>query len=403
MAPSNRGHGVGHFWPTSGASGDMILGACVDAGVDVELIRQTLERLGLEGWSISDRRVVRQGIAAVGVEVQSRDDVPRTWSDIRALLLRSAIPETVLGRAMAVFERLAAAEAKVHGVPVDIVHFHEVGGMDAIVDIVGGCAALVALDRRSWSSSPVYLGQGTVTAAHGTLPVPAPATLELLQGVPVVMTDAKAEMCTPTGAAMLAEWVDHWRPAGEVVVERIGYGAGKRDPVARANVLRVAIGHEVGAARPRREPVVELRALIDDMSPELLAEATARLRNEGALDVWIAPVASKKGRTASALTCLCRPDDADRLEREMYRSTSTLGVRRLDMDRSVLDREERSVIVDGCSIRMKIGSLGDETVTAQPEHDDCVAAALATGQQARRINERAVAAFWNAADPERMT
>lgn len=395
MTTSGNSRRVGQFWPTSGASGDMILGACVDAGVGVEHIRRTLGGLGMDGWSIEARRVVRGGLAALGMHVQVRDDVPRTWKDIRTLVVESAVPDAVRVRSLAVFERLAIAEAKIHGVPVDTVHFHEVGGLDAIIDVVGGCAALIALDCRRWSSSPVHLGHGTALTAHGTLPVPAPATLELLRGIPVVMTDAEVELCTPTGAAMLAEWVEQWEPAGQVVLERTGCGAGQRDLPGRPNVLRLSIADCTSGVGTQQEPVIELRTLIDDMTPELMADATARLRRNGALDVWTAPVATKKGRSASALTCVCRPGDADRLERELYLSTSTLGVRRTHLERSVLDRAEQHVIVDGHPVSIKIGRLGGETVTAQPEFEDCAAVALATGQPTRRIHDRAIAAFWN--------
>lgn len=385
----------GHFWPTSGASGDMIIGACIDAGVDVEHIRTIVAGLGLDGWSIRAERVARGGITATGLRIAIEHDVPRSWRDIRGLLVRSAIPEPVRIRSLAVFERLAVAEAGIHGVPVDDVHFHEVGGQDSIIDVVGGCAALVALDRARWTSSPVHLGHGTTRTAHGLLPIPAPATLALLQGLPVVLTDTAMELCTPTGAAMLAEWVDDWGPAGDLVVGRTGYGAGQRDLPGRANVLRLLISSDSDAGIPTTEPVIELRTLIDDMSPELLAEASARLRREGALDVWIAQVSTKKGRTASDVTCLCRPEDADQLERTLYRATTTLGIRRTTARRSVLDREERHVTVDGHAIRIKVGMLRGEIVTAQPEHDDCVTVALATDQHARRIHELAAAAFWS--------
>lgn len=397
MATADR---RGHLDPFSGASGDMLLGAAIGSGADADAVREVLDGLRLAGWRLEVEPIIRGGLAATRARITTEEGAgPRTWRQIRSLLLDARIPDPVRQRSFAVFSRLAQVEADLHGVPVDEVAFHEVGALDSVVDIVGGCAALVQLDRAHWTSSPLALGSGTVENAHGLLPVPAPATSELLRGIPTRRTEVAAELCTPTGAAMLAEWVDRWDAAGDLVVDTVGYGAGSRELADRPNVLRITVGHRHRPGGGAREHLVELVALIDDQPAELVAAAADELRSDGALDVWTGAVAGKKGRLASELTCLCRPEDADTLERRMLVTTSTLGVRRRLVERRAAERERHQVAVLGRPVAITVGFLDDEVVTASPEHDDCRAVARATNTPIARVHELAVAAFWQAPPP----
>ena len=314
-----------HLDPFSGASGDMLLGALLDAGVGMEQLEEVLAALGVEGWSLHAERVTRQGLGATQVTVDVEEDgVVRTWGNVRSILAAAEIPEPVRARALGAFSRLAEAEARIHRVDIERVHFHEVGGVDAIIDVVGVCAGLHLLGVETISCSAVAVGTGMVKAGHGFLPVPTPAVVELLRGAPTVATDVPTELCTPTGAALLAEWVTQWGPQPEMVVERVGYGAGTRE-LERPNVLRIVAG-EVQRSTGSGQALM-LETTIDDMPGELLPSVLDALRSAGASDAWSTPVLMKKGRPGQQITCISDPWHGDALRAVLFRETTTLGVR----------------------------------------------------------------------------
>ena len=380
-----------HIEPFSGASGDMLLGAVFDAGVGPEQLEEILGALDVEGWSLHIERVTRQGLGATQVTIDVRDDgVVRTWGNVRSILAAAEIPEVVRARALGAFSRLAEAEARIHRIDVERVHFHEVGGVDAIIDVVGVCAGLHLLGIETVSCSAVALGTGMVKAGHGFLPVPTPAVVELLRGAPTIATDVRAELCTPTGAALLAEWVTQWGPQPEMVVERVGYGAGSRD-LERPNVLRIMSG-EVQRATGSGQALI-LETTIDDMPGELLPSVLDALRAAGASDAWSTPVLMKKGRPGQEITCISDPWHGDALRAVLFRETTTLGVRGHLVDKWRLQREWVTVSVAGCPVRLKIGRLGDDVVNVAPEYDDCAAASAATGVPLKEVFARASAAW----------
>jgi hypothetical protein len=371
----------------------MLLGALVDAGVSLDDLQRVLGGLDLDGWSLDAESVKRQGLGATLVRTNARDDgVVRTWGNVRSILAAASLPEAVRARAIGAFARLAEAEARIHRIAVDRVHFHEVGAVDAIIDVVGVCAGLHLLGVETMSSGPVAMGTGMVKAAHGFVPIPAPAVLELLRGVPTMATDVSAELCTPTGAALLAEWVSTWGPQSEMVVDLIGYGAGSRD-LDRPNVLRLSIGEAVRTTSGGQALLLE--TTIDDLPGELLPPVLDALRAAGASDAWARPVLMKKGRPGQEICCVSDPWHGDALRAVLFRETTTLGVRGYLVDKWRLQREWVNVEVAGCQIRLKIGRLGGEVVNVAPEYEDCAAAAAATGLALKEVFARARAA-WSA-------
>ncbi|MPZ88872.1 MAG: nickel pincer cofactor biosynthesis protein LarC [Nitriliruptorales bacterium] len=377
---------LGHVDPFSGASGDMLLGAAIDAGAGVGAVRGVLAGLRLDGWHLEAAEVTRGGIGATVVRVQADEAAPaRDWAAIRRLLVEADLPEPVRRRALATFERLAAAEARIHRVPPERVHFHEVGGVDAIVDVVGVCAGLYLLGLERLSASPVPLGSGSVHTTHGELPVPAPAVLELLRGCAVVGLDTGGELCTPTGAALLAEWVDRWGPPPAMTVESAGYGGGRRDP-ARPNVLRLILGGPIdrgGQAAVERLEVIE--ATVDDLPGEIVPLVLEAARAAGARDAWVRQVLMKKGRPGVEIVCLVEPARAGAVSEVLFRHTTTLGVRRFPVERQALAREFVTVAVGDHPVRLKIGRLGGAVVNVKPEFGDCAAVATATGQPVKDV------------------
>ncbi len=362
----------------SGASGDKFLGALVGAGVSLDDLRDGLAGLGLAGWTLVAEPVRRAGLAGCLVTVGVEADPPsRTWRDIEALISDSALSEAVKRRALAAFRVLAEAEAKAHGVPVADVHFHEVGAVDSIIDIVGCAIGLELLGVDQVWSSPVRLGYGTVHTRHGVLPVPAPATAELLRGIPTYAGDVEGELTTPTGAALLRAFVDRFAPMppGTAIAE--GWGAGSRDyPVA--NLLRLTLVEGVETAAPLEEVAV-LETTVDHITPEHLAAAVDILVDLGALDAWTRPVNMKKHRLGAELTVIARPTEAERLSDAVILHTGTLGVRRTMTWRAVAPREQLTVTTSLGDVRVKISGEGDG-LRVRPENDDVVAIARATGR-----------------------
>jgi len=396
----------------SGISGDMTVGAFLDLGMPLATLEAGLDALGVRGWRLDVARRVRSGIAATkfSVDLGGPDAggfVPavaprghgalrnpegthgphRPYREIRALLERAALSPRASDRAQRVFRALAVAEGKIHGLPPDEVTFHEVGALDAIVDVVGTALCLEHFGVDEILVSPLPLGSGFVRTQHGVMPVPAPATLELLTGFPVRPDDGASELVTPTGAAIVAALARPGTP-GEIVPHAVGYGAGTRELTDRPNLLRVVLGERPAAAAApaaaagagpglRRETMVVLEADVDDMNPEFLPAAVDALFAAGARDVTLAPVQMKKGRPGTLLRVIAEPTERDRLAGVMLRETSTIGVRSHAVERLVLPREQRTVETPYGAIRVKVVTLPDGSRRAAPEYEDCLRAARA--------------------------
>ncbi len=377
----------------AGASGDMVLGALVDAGVPLATMQAAVDALGVEPVRLTARRVTRAGLAATKVDVTtSPSDVPRTWADVRHLLETAPLADAVRERALDVFARLARAEAAAHGVPAADVHFHEVGALDSLADVVGSCAGLDALGVTRAVGSVVTVGSGSVRVAHGTLPVPVPAVTALLAeaGAPAQGGPVPHETCTPTGAALLTATVSSWGALPPMRVTATGTGAGGRDVDGVPNVLRIVLGEPL-AAPPADEAIV-LEANVDDLDPRLWPGVLSALLAAGASDAWLTPILMKKGRPAHTLSVLTTPTAADDVRRVVFTESSTIGLREHRVTKSALARETRTLDVDGTSVRVKVALLDGEVVNVTPEYDDVAAAAAALGRPVKAVLAAAVAA-----------
>jgi len=378
----------------SGISGDMFLGAMIDLGVDATALEAELAKLNLDGYQLHVGRKTKSNIEGVKFDVHllptkgdehshSHDangghSHERTFSDIRSLINGSALSDWVKEKSVAVFRRVAEAEGKVHGMPPDEVHFHEVGAVDSIVDIVGGCIALELLNKPRVLAAPVTEGTGWVDCAHGRFPVPTAATLEILgaRGVTVNQCDEPHELVTPTGAALLAEFAESFELMRGVTPDRIGYGLGTRDMNTRPNVLRAVLGQAEAAteAKPldwERDTVTVIETNLDDINAEHLGHFIETALEAGALDVFHTSIQMKKNRPGVLLTVLCAEADADRYSEMILRETTALGVRRHAADRRKLRREVVTVETPLGQVRVKLGRLNGELVQAAPEYESC--------------------------------
>jgi len=372
-----------------GLAGDMLLAALLDAGGELDRLRGVPDRLGLSGVEIAVERVERQGIGALHVRIEApHDHAHRDYREIRRVVEEADLPPRAHSRALETFARLAEVEGRIHGVPADDVHFHELGGLDTLVDVCGAFVLLDHLDVERVTSSPLPFARGLTHAAHGVLPLPAPAVLGLLEGAPFVGVETEAELVTPTGAAIVATAVDEWGPLPPLTLERVGYGAGTADFADRPNVLRVVLGTEIA---PATGAVVLLETNLDDLSPELVPDAVERCFAAGALDVWTVPAQMKKGRPGIVLSALARPGAEADVARAMLEETSAIGVRVARMGRYELEREEQVVELDGGSVRVKVALLDGKVVNVAPEHDDCAALAKSTGRAVKSIRAEALA------------
>jgi uncharacterized protein (TIGR00299 family) protein len=382
---------VVYFDAASGASGDMILGAVVDLGLTLETLRQDLSRLGLGGYRLESRPVSRSGLHATQVEVvvDEPGETHRHLGDVVGLLEASGLDADVKERAQSLFQRLAEAEAAVHGTSPERVHFHEVGAVDSIVDVVGGVLALRWLRAERFVASPLNVGTGTVTMSHGTFPVPPPATARLVAGVPVYGA-GEGELLTPTGALMVTAYATEYGPLPPMVLEKTGCGAGSRETKGRPNVLRLLVGEE---SAPAGERVVVLETELDDASPQLLGPLLERLLEAGALDAFFTPVQMKKGRPGVLVTALVDRPRREAIEELLFRETTTLGIRRQEWERTVLDRETATVETAYGPIRVKIGRRGGTVYNAWPEFEDCQRAATASGVAVKQVLAEALAAW----------
>lgn len=385
---------IAYFDCFSGAGGDMIVAALIDAGTDSDALRKGLSALKVGGYGLSIERVTKQGLAATRFNVELDAKTPQPHRHLRhvlEILKSSALSEGIRDKACRVFQRLAEAEAAVHGTTVEKVHFHEVGAVDAIVDVVGAVLALELLRVDRVICSPIPTGSGTVTCEHGVLPIPAPATVRLLHGVPLAACDEVGELTTPTAAAVLTTLSSTFGPIPAMTLTAVGYGAGSREGRTRPNVLRVLIGEGV-EEHGDIDQIVMLETNLDDVSPEVIGYCTERLLGEGALDVYTVPIQMKKQRPGVVLTVLCEMGKVPAMERILFAETPTFGIRRRTVERTKLRRRFETVATPFGDIRMKVGER-DGVVTASPEFEDCKAAALKHGVALREVIAAANAAW----------
>jgi uncharacterized protein (TIGR00299 family) protein len=382
-----------YFDCASGASGDMLLGALVDLGLPLELLRAELARVPLAGYGVEAHRVHRAGLHATKVEVRVDAGAGaghRGLREILGLIERSDLEGAVKERVAALFRRLATAEAAVHGTEPEKVHFHEMGAIDSIVDIVGGVVGLAWLRADRYLSSPLNVGTGTVTMSHGTFPVPPPATAHLVRGAPVYGA-GEGELLTPTGALLVTDYASAYGPLPLMRPSGIGHGAGSRETPGRPNVLRLLVGEEGGGASG--DSVLVLETEIDDMSPQLLGPLGERLLGGGALDVYFTPIQMKKGRPGVLVTVLADPQRREAVEEILFAETTTLGVRRQAWERTVLDREVVPVSTPYGVIGVKVGRRGGRVYNAQPEFEDCLRAAQNGEVPLKEVWAAALAAY----------
>lgn len=408
----------------SGASGDMILGALLDLGLPLDELRAALGSLALHCGELSACRVLRAGVSATKFNLREAGTDPllrepahthahpehlehqghpqhpehpphahghHSLKEITAAINRSALAAESKARAIHLFERLAAAEAAIHDMPIDKVHLHEVGAIDSIVDIVGAVYGLDQLSAQRIVSSPLNVGGGTVTCAHGVFPVPAPATARLLERVPVYSGDIQMELVTPTGALLVTGYADSYGPMPAMTLSKIGYGAGDRDPKRHPNVLRLMLGDSDADTHARR--VVELACEIDDMNPQLFGPLMDRLLEAGALDVYYAAVQMKKNRPGTLVTVLARPEDREALSGILFAETTTIGVRYQEMVRECLERDWTTVETPFGAVRFKVARRDGRVLNAAPEFDDCARLASERGVPVKDVQAAALKAW----------
>jgi uncharacterized protein (TIGR00299 family) protein len=384
---------VAWFHCFSGVAGDMALGALIDAGAPLDEVRELCRRLPLPGWELDAEPVLRGGLAGIKVHVRAQPTtVVRTAAHIMGLVEEARLPDRIRDRTLATFDVLARAEGRLHRRPPSQVHFHEVGAVDSIIDIVGTCAALDLLGVDDVTASAVATGTGMVRSAHGLIPNPAPATVELLRDAPTYGIDAGIELATPTGAALLAAMVTSWGPLPALRLTGSGYGAGTADLDGRPNLLQVVIGEQ--AVRPEPgQPVTLLEVNVDDATGEVLAHAVAAVLAAGAHDAWITPIVGKKGRPAHIVSALCDPVAARSLGDLLARETGSLGVRGHTFERWTAARHLDEVEVEGRRVRIKVTGR-----RAKAEADDAARVAAQTGIPLREVLARAEAT-WRAEHP----
>jgi hypothetical protein len=370
----------------AGASGDMILGALVGAGVEARHLLEQLSLLGLQGYEVEFGTVDRSGISAVKADVRvPHEHAHRHLSDILKIINASGLGDGVKDRAARIFTRLAEAEARVHNVALERVHFHEVGAMDAIIDVVGACIGFEALGIERFVSSPLHVGSGMVEMAHGRFPVPPPAVAELLRDAPVYSTEVTGELVTPTGAAIISTVASLYSQLPQMKVERVAYGAGSRDYPRFPNALRVIVGESVAeevesdslsASQLEVERLVMLETNIDDMTPQRFGYLMERALESGALDCFFTPVQMKKNRPGVLVSILCRSAEREKLCALLFTETTTLGVRETEVKRRALNREVISVETRFGAIDVKVARLDGRVMNEMPEYEQCMAAAL---------------------------
>jgi hypothetical protein len=385
---------IAYFDCIAGISGDMVLGALLDAGADVEELKDRLAALPLEPFDLEVEEIETFGLRATQVLVRATAaGVIRTYASIRALLDAAELPEDAKHLAQRVFRRLAEVEAHVHRKEVDVVTFHEIGAVDSIVDIVGTGLALSMLGVERAFSSAVPTGLGMVRTEHGAMPIPGPAVVELLRGAPLYSKGVPVELVTPTGAAILAATVEGYGDIPQMRIGAVGYGAGTHK-LDFPNVLRVLIGEEDRSPRhgelggPTEEIVLETN--VDDLTPELAGYVVERLLAAGAQDAWLTPIVMKKGRPAMSVSVLCSPEDQDAIRAILFRETGTLGVRATAVSKRALERDVVKVETRHGAVAVKVGFLEGRAIVVAPEYEDCARVAREAGVAAREVYEEAV-------------
>jgi len=385
----------------AGASGDMLLGALVDAGLPFAELQCGLAALHLPGFELTCAKVMRGAFAASKVDVRTDDDAPaRHWPEIEAVITASALPPAIQARALRIFRRMIEAEAAIHDAPIESVHLHELGALDTIVDVTGVLLGLDLLGVEQVVVSPIPLGRGALAGSHGRMPLPAPATVALLApnpeaglaGAPVVGVDYPLETVTPTAAALITELATGFGPIPAMRLLAAGYGAGTR-LTPEPNILRVLLGEAASPEAAEEEALDLLETSIDDMNPELYGYLLERLFAEGALDAHLAPVIMKKNRPGVVVSVLCRPGDTTRLRDLLFAETTTLGVRTQCVARHCLSRTSESVETPYGPVRVKVARWGEDSLKAAPEYEDCRAAAQAHGVPLRDVYGAALAAW----------
>lgn len=362
---------------SSGISGDMFLGALLDAGFDAHRLLEELKKLPLGFYKLKRTRALRGGIVGTRFEVETAGEQPhRKLTDIEGMIESAGLSAGVKERALKIFRRLAEAEGKLHGKPASDIHFHEVGAVDAIIDIVGACVGLEALEISELICSPLNVGGGRVEAAHGSLPVPAPATGELLQGIPIYSSGVEGELVTPTGAAIVSTLAASYGPFPSFKIERIGYGAGGKEYPKHPNVARLFIGEKLDAVKAEAgklgdELVSLIEANVDDMSPQLYGYLVDQALAAGALDVTCSSVQMKKNRPGLQITVLATPEKADALAQLLFEQTTTIGLRIYEARRKVLEREQVEVETPYGKVRVKVAKRDGKFLNAAPEYEDC--------------------------------
>jgi uncharacterized protein (TIGR00299 family) protein len=384
-----------HFDCFSGISGDMTLGALIDAGVDAEAVRSAVASLGLP-IALKIEKVRKGGFAATYVQVEAADDKKhRHLHHVEEILSRGSLTPKQRELALRIFRRVAEAEAAVHGVPIEKVHFHEVGALDSIADIAGAAIALDLLGAERFTSRPVPTGIGTVKCAHGVMPVPAPGTAELLKGVPLAPSSIEAELTTPTGAAILTAVVQEWTASPGMTIERVGHGAGTRNLPEQPNILRVFVGeaHGLQPVGFEADQVWVLETNLDDVPAEVVGYCYDLLFAAGAVDVYTTPIFMKKNRPGVLLSVLCPEAALSAVEEVLFRETATLGVRRYQAARHKLHRKEHTVQTPWGPVRGKLGWREGRPPVFSPEYDDCARVAREQKVPLREVYERAQRAY----------
>ena len=382
----------------AGASGDMILGALIGVGVDQGALVNQLKLLGVSGWQIDFERVDRSGISATYARVQTaHEHAHRHLADILKIIYDSKLSDRVKDRAARVFSHLAEAERRVHNQPVEKIHFHEVGALDAIIDICGAAIGFDLLGVERFACSPLRVGTGMAEMTHGRFPIPPPAVAELLKGKPIYAGEIEGEFVTPTGAAIITTVCAEFGPMPPIKVDANGYGAGTRDHKQFPNVLRLVLGETDPAEAPNDESLLMIETNVDDMSPQLFGHVMERALELGALDCFLTPVQMKKNRPGMLISILCRPNERDQFMQMLFAETTTIGARSYEVLRRALARETVRVQTHFGPIDVKVSHLSqvNGAVNAMPEFEQCREAARKAGVAVREVQEAARAAYWN--------
>jgi uncharacterized protein (TIGR00299 family) protein len=379
----------------AGASGDMILGALVGVGVDPRVLTEKLSALNVSGYEINFETVDRSGISATHARVHTaHEHAHRHLGDILKIIYESGLSDGVKDRAARVFSRLAEAEARIHNVPVEKIHFHEVGALDAIVDVVGACIGFELLKVERFSCSELHVGSGMVEMAHGRFPVPPPAVAELLKDAPVYSSDIKGELVTPTGAAIISTVCREFGPLPKMKIERTGYGAGTREYQNFPNVLRLILGDDSVVEASNDERLIVVETNIDDMSPQVYGHLMDEALKRGALDCYFTPVQMKKNRPGVLVSILCRPSERDAMCELLLAETTTLGVRFYEVMRRALERGTVSVLTEFGAIDVKVARMNGRVVKEMPEYEQCRAAAERAGVTLQAVERAARVSYW---------